>query len=283
MNANSIFDIGRYLKLHGFPQASSLLFRLTALLDQNNRTPTKQWLVLNQKFPGMGYIKVLKIMHQIIKPKIYLEIGVFRGESFELVGPQTHAIGIDPAPKFKLGTEDNKEIYAVTSDDFFSTAKKAPELKGKVDFAFIDGLHTFEQALKDFINVEKLTHKNSVLVFHDILPFDAKAAQQNRETMIWMGDVWKIFPCLSTYRSDLSLAIIPTAPSGLLIVTNLNSSSSNLARNLNDHINEFDCLNFNDFKDVEKGMKIIGNNFKAIKQHLERYVSPRKRDKKAVL
>ncbi len=71
----------------------------------------------------MGYIKVLKIMHQILKPKTYLEIGVFRGESFELAGPQTHAIGIDPAPKFKLGLEDNKEIYAVTSDDFFSTAK----------------------------------------------------------------------------------------------------------------------------------------------------------------
>jgi hypothetical protein len=283
MIANSIFNIGRYLKLHGFPQASSLLFRLTALLDQNNRTPAKQWLVLNQKFPGMGYIKVLKIMHQILKPKTYLEIGVFRGESFELAGPQTHAIGIDPAPKFKLGIEDNKEIYALTSDDFFSTAKKAPELKGKVDFALIDGLHTFEQVLKDFINVEKLTHKNSVLVFHDILPLDEKAAQKNRETWIWMGDVWKIFPCLNTYRSDLSLAIIPTAPSGLLIVTSLNSSSSILARNLNDHINEFDRLNFNDFKEVEKGMKFIGNNFKAIKLHLERYASPRKGDKMADL
>ena len=161
---------------------------------------------------------------------------------------------------------------------FFSTAKKAPELKGKLDFALIDGLHTFEQVLKDFINVEKLTHKNSVLVFHDILPFDAKAAQKNRETLIWMGDVWKIFPCLATYRPDLRLAINPTVPSGLLIVTSLNSSSSVLEKNFNDHVNEFDRLDFDDFKEVEKGMKFIGNNFKAIKQHLARYANPGNRN-----
>jgi len=275
VNADTLFYTARYMKLIGFYQPCNLLFKLAAFLDQDNKTASKQWLVLNKKFPGAGYLKVLKIMHYILKPKTYLEIGVFRGRSFMFARPQTRAIGIDPAPKFKINEVDNKEIYAVTSDDFFSTEKNITELTGKVDFAFIDGLHTFEQVLKDFINVEKLTHKNSVVVFHDILPFDAKAAQKNRETAVWMGDVWKIFPCLSTYRPDLRLAIIPTAPSGLLIVTRLNSSSSILTRNLNDCVNKFDRLNFNDFKKIEKGMKFIGNNFKAIKQHLERYVNIR--------
>ena len=236
MNATTLFYTARYMKLIGFYHPCKLLFRLAAFLDRDNRTSSKQWLDLNQKFPGAGYLKVLKMMHHILKPKTYLEIGVFQGRSFKFAGPQTHAIGIDPAPIFKINKADNREVHAVTSDDFFSTEKNITELKGKVDFAFIDGLHTFEQVLKDFIHVEKLTHKNSVVVFHDILPYDAKAAQKNRETAVWMGDVWKIFPCLSTYRPDLSLAIIPTAPSGLLIVTSLNSSFSSLEKNFNDYL-----------------------------------------------
>ena len=39
----------------------------------------------------------------------------------------------------------------MTSDDFFMNSKKAVELEGKVDFVFVDGLHTYEQVLKDFI------------------------------------------------------------------------------------------------------------------------------------
>lgn len=260
------------MKLSGFYQPCNFLFKLATLIDKGNRTPSKQWLVLNQKFPGAGYLKVLKTMHEILKPKIYLEIGVFQGQSFKLARPQTHAIGIDPAPKFKKHNLDNKEIHTITSDDFFSTRKNVSKLKGKIDFAFIDGLHTFEQVLQDFINVEKLTHKESVVVFHDVLPFDAKSAQKNRETLFWMGDVWKIFPCLSTYRPDLSFATVPTAPSGILVVTSCDSSSSVLEKNFNDYVDEFDRLDFSDFKKIEKRMNFIGNNFHAIKQHIERYV-----------
>lgn len=273
MIANTLFQFGRYLKLKGFYQPCGLIFKLAAFFDQNNKTPAKQWSVINQKFPGMGYFKVLKIMHQIIKPKIYLEIGVDRGQSFKLARPQTYAIGVDPAPKLIADIEDNREIHAMTSDDFFMTGKKAIELKGKVDFAFIDGLHTYEQVLKDFINLEKLAHKRSVVVFHDILPLDAKSSKKYRETKVWMGDVWKILPCLSTYRPDLDLAIIPTAQSGLLVVARCDSSSSILERNLNNYINEIDRLSFDDFKKVEKEIKFIENNFQAINQHLKRYAN----------
>ena len=100
--------------------------------------------------------------------------------------------------------------------------------------------------------------------------------------VVWMGDVWKIFPCLSTNRPDLSLAIIPTAPSGLLIVTSLNSSFSSLEKNFNDYLDEFDRLDFNDFKKVEKRMKFIANNFKVINQNLENTVNISERNQIAV-
>ncbi|MFT4039799.1 MAG: hypothetical protein QM692_16600, partial [Thermomicrobiales bacterium] len=32
----------------------------------------------------------------------------------------------------------------------------------------------------------------------------------------WVGDVWKIVPCLRAYRPDLALTLVDTPPSGLL-------------------------------------------------------------------
>jgi hypothetical protein len=80
-------------------------------------------------------------------------------------------------------------------------------------------------------------------------------------------------PCLSVYRPDLDLAIIPTAQSGLLVVTECDSSSSILEKNLKNIINKIDRLDFNDFQHVEKEMKIIKNNPQAIKQHLQNHAN----------
>jgi Methyltransferase domain len=38
--------------------------------------------------------------------------------------------------------------------------------------AFIDGLHHFEQVLRDFINVEKRATSEGLIVIHDCIPFD---------------------------------------------------------------------------------------------------------------
>jgi hypothetical protein len=43
----------------------------------------------------------------------------------------------------------------MTSDDYFATHDLSKDLGGAVAFAFIDGLHSFEQALRDFSNIER--------------------------------------------------------------------------------------------------------------------------------
>ena len=48
------------------------------------------------------------------------------------------------------------------------------ELGGKtLDLAFIDGMHHFEFALRDFINVEKYCSADSIILIHDVYPIDA--------------------------------------------------------------------------------------------------------------
>ena len=95
--------------------------------------------------------------------------------------------------------------------------------------AFIDGLHLYEQVLRDFINVEKFCDRASVVVLHDTLPVAPVAAARLRGTSHWCGDVWKIVPCLRRFRPDLSILTIPTHPSGLTLVTGLDPRSTVLA------------------------------------------------------
>ena len=46
-----------------------------------------------------------------------------------------------------------------------------------MELAFIDGLHLFEQVLRDFINVERHSSPSTVVLLHDCLPLDEATAQ----------------------------------------------------------------------------------------------------------
>ena len=111
-----------------------------------------------------------------------------------------------------------------------------------LSLAFIDGLHTFEQVLKDFINVERYADSNTVVLIHDCLPVASILATPVPETSLWCGDVWKIIPCLMQTRPDLRVSVIPTQPSGLAMVTNLNRDSTSIKDNLNQIIADYSGL-----------------------------------------
>src|SRR5206468_2630251 len=100
------------------------------------------------------YLEWLDAFHAALAPATYLEIGVATGQSLSRARPPTRAIGVDPAPQsgFPLTTETH--LFVETSDDFFARRGADALLDGRpLDFAFIDGLHLFEQALRDFMNV----------------------------------------------------------------------------------------------------------------------------------
>jgi len=180
-------------------------------------------------FSGPPYRDVLGWFHKYGKPRNYLEIGVADGGSFRLAGQETLAIGVDPNPVVPRDISD--QIFRETSDSFFARDAKGTIFGEPVQFAFIDGLHTFDQALRDFINVEKIAGPESVIVFHDVRPIRPKVALRQRQTIFWTGDVWKTAAILASERKDLSFLYVPTAPSGLLIVTRLSPKSTKLLDN----------------------------------------------------
>ena len=46
----------------------------------------------------------------------------------------------------------------------------------KIDFVFIDGLHTNEQLLKDFYGVLDYVHENTIFLFHDVINWKMESA-----------------------------------------------------------------------------------------------------------
>jgi tetratricopeptide (TPR) repeat protein len=171
------------------------------------------------QMPGVPYTHWLGALQQKLRPDVYLEIGVENGNTIALARAPTKAIGIDPAPAIESPFQTETHIYAETSDAFF--ARIGAHLpQGPIDFAFIDGMHEFTHALRDFMNVESRSTRQTVIAIHDTIPFDEITQLPDRQRDFYTGDVWKTVAALRHYRPDLTVITIATAPSGLTLVLN---------------------------------------------------------------
>jgi hypothetical protein len=222
--------------------------------------------------PGEDYFHVLARIHRHLRPRTYLEIGVSRGESLACVLPQTQVLGIDPAPKLARPPPANVRIYRETSDDFFARYVPSAELGGQpVELAFIDGMHHFEYALRDFINVERACCGSSVILMHDCYPLDERTARREQVTGFWSGDIWRLMLLLRTHRPDLVVRTIATPPTGLGIVLNPDPTSQLLAGRVDELIGEYLAKDFGVLAARKpEALGLIENRWAVIRELLDR-------------
>lgn len=171
---------------------------------------------------SVHYIQVLKMIHLALQPQNYLEIGVRHGTS--LVLAEGNAVGVDPHPELRVSLPETTSLVQQPSDTFFSEARH-PILRSKPDLVFIDGMHLFENVLRDFMHVERIASPNTVVVIDDILPNEPEQATRTRNTRIWCGDVWKLYYTLTQLRPDLVVLPIDASPTGMMLVTNLDPTN----------------------------------------------------------
>jgi hypothetical protein len=179
------------------------------------------------------YKPFLSAVHERLAPRRYLEIGVRQGDSLALA--RCPALGIDPAYAVTAELDNQVTLRRTSSDEYFAR----PEVQAAVgvdpfDLVFIDGLHLFEFAFRDFLNAERHSSRSGVIIFDDVLPRSVDEAARERHTGSWTGDVYPMLAVLARYRPDLVVVPVGTQPTGLLLVTALDPESTVLA----DHYDE---------------------------------------------
>lgn len=214
-------DLVGVFRRHGAPN-----WRLSEKSTRPSSSPPKDipaGSTEEEKVQGkIPFHTVLSLIHEGLQPSLYLEIGVRSGHSLELAKCQ--AIGVDPSPEITRPLQSSARIMEMTSDEFFDE-HAGDALKGAPDLVFIDGMHLFEYALRDLMNAERFCSPASLVVFDDVFPSHPVQASRSRRTHVWMGDVWKILPCLKRYRPDLFIQAIDASPSALLLVSGLNAKN----------------------------------------------------------
>ena len=170
----------------------------------------------------LSHLEMLKKIHRTLTPALYLEIGVARGRSLSLA--RCKAVGVDPSRELSVDLPPSARFIQSTSDDFFETEAN-DALGGPPDLIFIDGLHLCENALRDFMNAEKLAAPHGLIVIDDIFPSHPSQAARTRRTKVWTGDVWKMQAILAKHRPDLYMLAVDTSPGGLLLVVGLDQSN----------------------------------------------------------
>ena len=201
--------------------------------------PSSDPLPSRPEHTGLFYRDCLRRLHQILRPGAYLEIGCLDGETLALA--ECAAVGIDVQfqPTIRLPPRAPAILlYQMPSDAFFERFDPAALLGRRIDLAFIDGMHLVENALRDFINVERFCRPGSVVVLHDCLPLNQRMASRDRAhaeqggpaqfSGWWTGDVWKLLTILPRYRPDLSVRACNAPPTGLVVVQNLNPGDRTL-------------------------------------------------------
>lgn len=178
----------------------------------------------------------IEVLNAIIKKnnvQNYLEIGVNRGKClFNIKGPKNR-FAVDPFfnfnswKKFRACFRNPQNLknnyFEVTSDAFFSQNEVLLQ-NNPLNLTFIDGLHTYEQSLKDTLNTLNYLDNNGVVVLHDCNPLDELAAYpansiddarkdlENHKDWknIWNGDVWKTIVYIRKNHPELTAFVLDT-------------------------------------------------------------------------
>jgi hypothetical protein len=228
---------------HGQTAAAVEYCRAALAADPNCR-PAHELLAAIE-LPGEYYLKLLERIHAHLRPLTYVEIGIYTGASFALAGAPTAAIGIDPEPRLASPPSPRHRIFRQTSDAFFAEHDVVGLFGGvPVELALIDGMHHFEFALRDFVNLERHAARHGTILVHDCYPIDATSSARERLTGFWSGDVWRMVLALRKWRPELALHTVAVPPTGLAVVRNLDPASRVLADNLDRICAEFLAIGY---------------------------------------
>jgi SAM-dependent methyltransferase len=167
--------------------------------------------------------EVIQRLLDLYEAPSYLEIGVCDAATFHAVRA-ARRVAVDPAFMFDVaaaGAEPanrNAVYHPITSDAYFAGVGKDEAF----DVIFLDGLHLFDQTLRDLIHAMARLKPGGVIVIDDVLPVSYGASLRDveesakfrrmspgpEEAKAWMGDVFRLVFFIRDYLLDWSYATV---------------------------------------------------------------------------
>ena len=153
----------------------------------------------------------------------YLEVGVEDGFTFHAI-KAARKVAVDPLFRFEVPSArmaNDLEYHQITSDAYFGARSAADK---KFDVIFLDGLHTFEQILRDVLNAVECLADDGVIVVDDVWPVSYAASLPGIADMqrvranspdgseAWMGDVYRVVKFVSTFMQSFRFACTDEDP-----------------------------------------------------------------------
>lgn len=214
----------------------------------------------------MNYLTALRLIHDILRPASYVEIGCRNGVSLAM--SRCASLAIDPDFEITQALKAPTRLFRETSDMFFANRDLTDLLGGAVDLAFVDGMHRAEYVLRDILNLERHADGRSVILIDDVLPEDIEWTSRERKTQAWTGDVYKVIPFLRRHRPDLQITVFDIEMKGLAVIYNLDPANRSLQARLPEHEKNLAGSEF-ELKSVEKIRECLAPKSPA---HLKRLI-----------
>jgi len=165
----------------------------------------------DQPIPENWHATFIEHIASIIRPIVYVELGLYQCEVFNKVIPYTQrAIGVDMNPEAeKYMTRSDKSFFVHATTDEFAASLKHKHLE--INMLFIDANHSKEAVQQDFWNFFPLIVTNGLILIHDAYPANSYLTSPG-----YCGNGYKTIAELSRQRDLFELITIPINP-GLAI------------------------------------------------------------------
>ncbi len=224
--------------------------------DGISRDPPRFWARPN--LAGLDSYSLMAQLHANIPFKSYLELGSGDGSAFALA--RCPSIAVDPDLSINDGTLGDKPaclLFRMKSDAFFAAHDPTSLLGCAPELALLQDHHSFEQVLRDILNLERRLARNSCILINNCIPTDAHIGRGIQEDQSfarfsehpdwWAGDVWKAIAVLKELRPDLTIHAFDAFPTGLVAITNLDPASEVLADHYNEVVARYRPINLADY------------------------------------
>lgn len=171
----------------------------------------KRLLRRNNVIEASWHPRLISNFSEVLKPKVYAEIGIYEGETFNLVdAPKKYAVDISDVALNSIPDNGTTVKVLGTSKTLAGLLLKE---NTKIDLIFIDANHEKNEVIQDFMNLESFFSEECIVLFHDTYPKNLEYSDSK-----FCGDAYAAIPILAKRYTNWAFVNIPIHP-GLTIAS----------------------------------------------------------------